>query len=343
MKSKQIISLLLVFCLLLPFCACSAQNEERTDRPSITDAAGRSVPLPESPEAATAASVYAVAAPFYVALGMTDRVKAVNVKSSFWKLADKGLAASDTVGRGVVDLEKLAALSPTYLVHRSNDAETVEAVEKLGIDVICITVENIDDIYSTLRLLGQCFGAEKRAEETIAWLDKKLALIDSVVETIPAEERKTALLMGGEPGRIAGNDMLQSWMIEQAGGICVADTGLNHNWVNVGVEKVFSYDPQVLFCTGSTARNYSAESLLNDPAWSALRCVQDGEVYVIPTEKDSWDMPGISCVLGIFYMMRKMYPDYFSASDFEDEVDDYYRFMFGRCFDKELELDWSEY
>ena len=37
-----------------------------------------------------------------------------------------------------------------------------------------------------------------------------------------------------------------------------------------------------------------------------------------------------------------MYPDYFSKEDLEDEVDSYYRFMFGRAFDKELAINWSE-
>ncbi len=41
------------------------------------------------------------------------------------------------MGRGVVDMEKLASYAPTALVHRSNDPKTVEAVEKLGIDEGC--------------------------------------------------------------------------------------------------------------------------------------------------------------------------------------------------------------
>ena len=40
-------------------------------------------------------------------------------------------------------------------------------------------------------------------------------------------------------------------------------------------------------------------------------------------------------------MLHSFYPEYFAISDLEDEVDDYYRFMFGRCFDNELGLDWD--
>jgi len=342
---KKSIALLLVFSMLFSFCSCGEKKEEASTSPVkvIQDAANREVKLPANPTEATIASVYAVSVPFFCALGITDRVLAVNVKSNFWKLADANLNAAGTVGRGVVDLEKLATYAPTALVHRSNDPETVTAVEKLGVDVICITVENMDDIKSTLRMLGEYFGAEEKAEEAVSWIEEKFAYIKNIVDTIPENERKTAVLMGGELGRIAGNDMLQSWMIEQAGGICVADAGQNHNWINVGVEKLFEYNPDVIFCTSSTARSYTTEELFSDSAWSAMKAVENEEIHIIPSKNDSWDMPGISCVLGVFYMLRTMYPNYFSVEDFEDEVDSYYRFMFGRCFDDELELDWDNY
>jgi len=331
--------------MLFGLCSCTNQKEDekKGTNGQIFDALGRAIDIPENPEDATVASVYAVAAPFYVALGITDRVLAVNVKSNFWKEADAGLASAGSVGRGVVDLEKLAVYNPTTFIHRSNDMDTVEAVEKLGIDVITITVENMDDIKYTLEILGKYFGAEERATEMIAWIEKEFVYIQSIVDTIPESERKTAVLLGGGRGRIAGNDMLQSWMIEQAGGICVADTGKEHDWVDIGEEKLLEYNPDVIFCTSSTSRMYTTEELLTDGTWSAMTAVKNEDIYIIPTAYDSWDMPGISCVLGTLYMLREMYPDYFSVDDFEDEVDSYYRFMFGRSFDKELELNWDEF
>ena len=341
---KKLLAILISVSLILGMCACGGEeSKDPSPRGQVIDGAGRSIDMPADAENATIASVYAVAVPFFCALDICDRVLAVNVKSNFWTTADADLAAAGTVGRGVVDLEKLASYAPTALVHRSNDPETVEAVEKLGVDVICITVENMEDIKSTLRMLGKYFAAEEKAEETVEWIEAKYKYIEDIVAQIPESERKTAILMGGELGRVAGNDMLQSWMIEKAGGICVTDEGLNHNWINVGVEKIFQWNPDYIFCTSSTARNYTAEELFADDAWSAVSAVKGKNIYVIPTQYDSWDMPGISCVLGTFYMLHEMYPDYFSVSDLEDEVDSYYRFMFGRCFDDLLGLDWDNF
>ena len=280
------------------------------------------------------ASVYAVSVPFIVALGLSDRVVAINVKSKFWTDNVVALSKADTVGRGVVDLEKLAELSPDVLIHRSNDPETVEAVSALDIDVLCITVENLEDIKNTLSIMGQYFGVSYRANEVSNWMDTKFAYIDSIVATLPENERVTALVMGGELGRIAGGDMLQSWMIEKAGGICVAGgIEADHNWTDVGVETIFQWNPDFLFCTGSTALEYSVDGLYADSSWSAVAAVNNAHVYRLPATYDAWDMPGISCVLGTMYMLRQMYPNYFSAEELQAQIDEYYSFMFGKTFD----------
>ena len=300
---------------------------------TVTDGSGAVLDIPENNTETAIASVYAVSVPFIVALGLSDRVKAINVKSKFWTDNVEGLKKAGNVGRGVVVLEALAELAPIVLIHRSNDPETVEAVSALNIDVLCITVENLDDIKSTLNMMGQYFGVDDRAEEVCAWMDEKFVYIDSIVETIPENERVSALVMGGELGRIAGGDMLQSWMIEKAGGVCVSDgVEADHNWTDVGVETVFGWNPDFLFCTGSTALEYSVDGLYEDSSWSAVSAVKNRNVFRIPAEYDAWDMPGISCVLGTMYMLRQMYPEYFSAEELQKQIDEYYSFMFGKTF-----------
>lgn len=341
---KRVLSVVIALSLLFGFSACGeVQKKNYEVVGTVVDGAGRTVEVRSDAAEATIASVYYVAAPFFVALKISDRVLAVNARNSFLPKADAGIAAAGSVGKGTVDLEKLASYAPTALVHRSNDTETIEAVGKLGIDCICITVESADDVISTLRLLGSYFGVNERAEEVVSWIEKKFSYIDSIVAKIPESERKTALLMGGDIGRTAGCDMMQSWMIKKAGGIPVVEEGANHNWVDIGVERIFSYNPDVIFCTSSAARSYKVDEILNDTAWSALTCVKNKALYDMPTKYDSWDMPGLTCILGTLFMLREMYPEYLSIGDFEDQVDDYYRFMYGQCFDDYLEIDYSKY
>ena len=333
---KKLISFFLVCALALSLTACGAEVpvETTVGANQVTDGAGRILDIPAEPEKATIASVYAVSVPFIEALGLGERVLAVNVKSNFWKEADPAMADAGSVGRGAVDLEALAAFKPSVLVHRSNDMETIEAVERINIPVLCITVEDMDDITETLTMMGRYFGAEERAAEVINWMDGKFQMIDSIVSGIPEAERKTVLVLGGESGRIAADDMLQAWMAEKAGGKYVAEgTADNRNWVNVGVEQVFTWNPQFIFATSSTPLDYSIGKLLEDDAWSAVEAVKDAHFYQIPAKLDSWDIPGVSCVIGTMYMLHKMHPDYFSQEQLEQEVAEYYTFMFGKTFD----------
>jgi len=333
---KRPISWILCALILLSFAGGSGVHASPTGiGGTVIDGSGATLEIPANREETTIASVYAVAVPFITALALTDRVLAINVKSRFWTDACESLAAAGTVGRGAVDLEALAGFAPDVLIHRSNDVATVEAVTgKLGIPVLCVTVEDFEDITNTLTMMGEYFGREARAEEVCGWLAGKFERIDDIVARIPDHERVTALMMGGELGRIAGGDMLQSWMIEKAGGIYVAaDIANNRGWINVGVETVFEWNPDFIFCTSSTALDYTVESLFSDSAWSAMTAVKSKAVHVIPARIDSWDMPGISCALGTMYMLYRMYPDCFTAEELQAEIDAYYAFMFGKTFD----------
>jgi len=109
MKFKKVLALLLALSMVLCLCACKQEdpNRDPIEGKEIKDGAGRIVEIPKDPSTATAASVYAVAAPFFTALKISDRVKAINVKRPFIKNADPGYAGVGTVGNGVVDLEKL--------------------------------------------------------------------------------------------------------------------------------------------------------------------------------------------------------------------------------------------
>ena len=336
---KKILSLLLIISILV---SCTSTNVQKEYKGEIIDGAKRNVKIPLNNNETTIASVYAVSVPFIVALDLTDRVVAINAKSSFWYKADENLNNAGTVGRGTVDLEKLATYNPGVFIHRSNDPETIEAVERLGIDVICITVENIDDVKNTLTMLGTYFDKEQKAKEVNDWIDTKIVYIEEIVKSIPDSEKKTVLFLGGELGRVAGNDMLQTWMIEKAGGIPVIDEGKDHDWINISVEKVFAYNPDVIFCTSSTSLSYKIEELIADPTWSAMKAIKNKNIFIVPTANDSWDMPGISCVLGIMFMLHKMYPEYLPIDKFQAEVDEYYNFMFGRTFDEELDIKWGE-
>ena len=308
----------------------------------VTDAMGTKLIVPESGDIKIASS-YAVVVPFLAALELSDNVVAINYKSIFWAEALEGFARAGSVGRGIVDLEALATFSPDVLIHRANDSRTTNAVTGLGIPVMSIRAENIDEIMSTLDLMGRFFHVEARAEDVKNRMIEKFDKIAKLVENIPKDERYTAIMMGGELGVVAGGDMLQSWMLEHAGAICMASEIEGGNtadqiasaWAHIGMERLFTMNPDVIFTTSSTVLDYSVDEILTDPALSGLEAVKHGRVFQMPAKRDSWDLPGVSCVIGTMWMLHCMYPELLSAEDIQKEIDEYYTFIFGRTFDSD--------
>ncbi|MDR0817881.1 MAG: ABC transporter substrate-binding protein, partial [Clostridiales Family XIII bacterium] len=306
MQMKNCIILTMILSLLIALTACSqampGQGQERERElqqdseqepasqgggasaaggsgATVTDAAGATFKIPSDASEIKIASVYGVAVPFIVALGLSGRTVAVNPKSVFWKDNVSGFKDVPMVGRGSVDLEKLAAAEPGVLVHRTGDAETVAAVERLKIPVLCISAEDIEGVSATLELIGAYCGADARAEEVKAYLDTKFDMIEGIVSTIPESERRTALVLGSETGRVAGGDMLQNAMLRRAGATDImGDVKNNGTWSDIGTENVFAKNPDYIFCTSSARLSYDPDKLSSESAWSAMKAVKNGHV-----------------------------------------------------------------
>ncbi|MCL1830551.1 MAG: ABC transporter substrate-binding protein [Oscillospiraceae bacterium] len=342
---RKIVSVILTITFLFAYSSCtteSKQDNSEHEEGYVIDASGLRHKIPDKEEV-TIASAYAVAVPFIVALELSDNTLAINYKSLFWEENVEGLAKAGSIGRGVVDMELLAKYAPDVVIHRSNDPNTVTAIdEKLGIPVISIQVETVHEIIATLDLLGRYCHKEQRAQEVKEYMTEKFIMIEELASQIPEANRCSALVFGSKIGVVAGGDMLQSWMLELAGGISLASgveeyfTGDTPSaWANIGTETIFEMNPDVIFCTSSSVLNYTIDQLIEDPSWSSLEAIKTKRIYQIPANWDSWDLPGIGCVIGTMWMLYKLYPELITAEQLQTEIDEYYMFMFNKTFDKD--------
>ncbi len=338
--AKRVVSATLAFIMLFLVTACAKSNDDSTTQTenkntrTVVDQAGRKVKIPK--EVNSTAFAYGVATSFLIALGVGDKVVAANYGMVFYTDACPELKDAGTIGRYDVDLEALAKCNPDVLIHKAADKETIEAVESLGIPVVGIAPESMDDILDTITLLGEVFGKQERAKELVDYYKSKIEFAQNLVKDIPQDERKTAILMGSEIGRVAGGDMLQSYLIETAGGInCAKEITNNQTWMNVGTEKVFKWNPEYIFCTNSASAEYSIDDIMKDSSWQGMTAVKDKHIIVVPSNMDSWEFPGMSSLLGVLWMLSQMYPERYSEQDFLKEVDSFYQMVYGKTFDRE--------
>ena len=301
---------------------------------TVIDQAGREVTVMKDPE--SIALCYRVVIRFLINLGVGDRITGIGKSEPFLEELQPSLKDCIDVGKGVADIEALAELKPDLFIHKASDTETLEAVQKIGIPAIGIDVETPEEMVTALELLGKVCGAEDKAQELIEYYQGSIERSRSLADTISDEDRVTAIVMGSSIGKVADGSMLQGRMLETAGAVnCAADLKATELWPAAGTEQIFSWDPDYIFITGSEGAVYTAEDIYNDPAWSELKAVKNGHVVMIPSERDSWEFPGVISALGIDYMMSVMYPDLLSESELEKNVSAFYELAYGKAYSRE--------
>lgn len=300
---------------------------------TVIDQAGREVTV--SKDIDSIALCYRVIIRFLLNLDQGEKIKGIGKTEKFLYELEPKLKDCVDVGKGVADIEALAELSPDIFFHKASDKKTLEKVESIGIPSIGIKVETPEDMKGAIDLMGKVLGAEEKAKELIDYYDSKLSWLNSKTKDIGKSNKKTAIMMGSSLGDVADGSMLQSMMIEYAGGTNPAkNVAATELWPTAGIEQIFEWNPDYIFITNSESATYTAKDILSKPEWKELKAVKNKHVYTMPAKNDSWEFPGIVSLLGMEYMMKTMYPKLISDKELESHVNELYRLSYGKEFSK---------
>lgn len=348
-EPKKIVRYLVAFAtvvfMLSSITACGDDNMRSEKAPAtiisedeqtltVVDQAGREVTVKKDPK--SIALCYRVAIRFLLSIDQGDKIKGIGKSEEFLEELQPSLRDCVDVGKGVADIEALAQLDPDLFIHKASDPETLDAVEKVGIPAVGIEVETPEDMMVALDLLGKVCGAEEKAGALRDYYETRIDEIDDKVSKLDEAAIPRAIVMGSSPGKVADGSMLQGEMLRRAGGTnCAGDMEATELWPTAGIEQIFKWNPEYIFVTGSEGAVYSADDILNDPAWSEIAAVKKKQVFDIPAKEDSWEFPGPVSVLGIYYMMHVMHPELESDKALEDEVDEFYELAYGKNFTRE--------
>ena len=307
--------------------------EETEDSITLIDQTGREVTVNRNPK--SIALCYRVVIRFLLSLDMGDKITGIGKTEEFLEDIQPSLEDCADVGKGVADIEALAELGPDLFIHKASDVETLEAVEKIGIPSVGIDVETPEEMTTALKVLGIVCGKEEKADELITYYENEIATLEELTSNINDEDRKSAIVMGSSIGKVADGSMLQGKMLSLAGAVnCANELKATELWPTAGVEQIFAWNPDYIFITNSDAANYGVKDLVNDSTWSEISAVKNKNVYIMPAPNDSWEFPGLTSLLGVYYMIHTMYPDIVSDENLQDKVDKLYELMYGESFER---------
>lgn len=139
-------------------------------------------------------------------------------------------------------------------------------------------------LYSDLDRLGKIFGVEKKADEVVGGLEKRVAAVEAEAPKNPQGGRVPVFLYdsGTDQPFTAGSQVPPNDIIKAAGGRNIFD-GLDERWTQVNWEAVAKAEPEVviIFDYGDMPAKKKIEFLKKSPHTKELPAVKKNNFFVL--------------------------------------------------------------
>ncbi|PWR70897.1 iron ABC transporter substrate-binding protein [Methanospirillum lacunae] len=329
--------------LAVPAVMAAASTADKT----VTDSYGRTVTVPSEPKEVICSGSGCLR--YLTYLGAQNLAAGVDsIEKEPQKMDARGYALLNPQFkdlplfgeyRGKDDPEKIIAINPQLIFKISSsgqaDAATKDEADKLSsktsIPVIMMpygslrTAEEQEQMFSTLRIMGEATGKQDRAEELISYIKDTIADLQSRTKDIPESDQKTAYVGGvsyaGAHGIISTEPAYPPFLWDNIKNVA-GKMGTQH--ADVAKEAIVDWDPDYLFMdigTIQTDNEGGIGELKNDPALASLKAVKNGNVYgVLPYNFYSTNYENV--LADAYYIGKIVYPDKFADIDPQAKADE---------------------
>jgi len=174
-------------------------------------------------------------------------------------------------------LEQLLSLKPDLVITWTSGSRAANTarVEALGIRVLSVDARTLDDIPRLLRMIGAIAGSIDQAEQAARNFEERLLGLQNQY----AGRRPVSVFLEvwHRPLMTVNGSHFASHAVEACGGrnIFSAASGLTPE---VGMEEIFSGDPEAIVGGGSASSN---AQFLRDWQATGLRAVRQGHVFYV--------------------------------------------------------------
>ncbi|MFY9143025.1 ABC transporter substrate-binding protein [Sulfuricurvum sp.] len=302
----------------------------------IIDDYGRSVQLPDK-----VTKIYAASPPLTMSLLAFDPslVAALNTPFKEEQKPFVGAAASKPVAGGYFgqgqtpNFENLAAIRPDVILMwgKATGAESqLKKITMLGIPVLMIHNESINDLITQFQLYGKLTGNMKRAQDLIIYTRETLGLIQSLQGQL--DQRKNvryyfAESLDGLSSECTGSFHLEPFTYSGAKNALNCTMSSNYGMEKISLETILLADPDVIIAM----EDAFAASVRSNPQWQSLRAVKTGHILSVPSLPFNYITrpPSFMRLMGIRWLIHSFYPDLLPGS-LEKETQRFTKLFFGK-------------
>ena len=352
---KKFIALLLTAVLYLGlFAGCSNPQEFTEKTRTVTDTWGREVQIPETVKSIVclgsgAPRIAAYLGVMDMLVGAEDHdIKGVTVLRDYNVVYQEQLSKLPAVGAGGGSganngyAEQIIEVQPDVILAGFSQEAAEELQNQTGIPVVCVrylSVNFIDEsFYAAMRVFAEVVGAQKRCEEVLKFIDACKNDLNNRTKDIPDSEKPTAytgaVTFSGRHGFAGTYANFGPFIGVNA--LNVADKVKDTNYFETDLEKIVQWDPDVIFLDPGNMDLVNDEYKTNPGYFNALRAVQEGNVYTMP----SFNNCGTNvtyAIMGAYYAGMVLYPEAFSDVDMESIGKLVLETMLGEDFFEEME------
>ncbi len=234
------------------------------------------------------------------------------------RIADKSIPAVDR------NVEAIVALNPDVVIMWAENQE-IEALEKQGIPVIGIQVNNFDDVYKKLEIMGAITGKTERASEIIKYCNDKLENIEKSLSAISENEKKSSLFVW-EEGQYAGNDSTGNSILLKSGLTNVADSVNQENFAAT-MEQIVEWNPSTIVMWHSLA--VDTNDIKNNSQWKDVEAVKNNAILELPSNFycDLWTVKYIN---SINIIANTFYNEAFGNKNIQEEEAEIIKFLYNK-------------
>lgn len=371
-------AVLLVFSMLLSGCTGknnSKDSNEKKTTPTeekggssttkeITDMRGKKITIPKDPKRVVIIDKGFVLQNM-VAMKVEDRIVAtggiIDSKEKkekrdsitlFPKVYDLPLVGYPIKA---VDFEAIASVKPDLVILRNSEYIKDSEITKKAIDTIenqlkiplvvvngsgCYENVELERHYEGIKLLGEVFNKEQRADEIIKLMKEQVDLVKERTSDIKEEDKPKvmyiSLLKGNEVGSVWGRDMGDGKFVREFAGIKNAYD--EHKKTKMSSEQLLTLNPDVIILSTSTVVPHI--NILKNEEYkniSSINAIKNDRIASLGllTWWGDWRLE-VPIILTI--SAKTAYPEKFKDIKVSEIVDKYHKKLYGLSDEKIKEL-----
>jgi ABC-type Fe3+-hydroxamate transport system substrate-binding protein len=251
-----------------------------------------------------------------------------------------------TSTRKTVNHELMAGLRPDVIFETTFWAtRSDEMGRKVGAPVVVAGGDfDIQSWFDQIETVAAVLDRTDRARALIDFCEAKIERVAALTRQVPEEEKPRVYFAprGARKGfhdPKEGRDFTRTYQhydpLELAGGRNVAKAVVGEN-VNVSIEQIIAWNPEVIFVACSTPADKGVDFLLASPELASIEAIRKAQVYNV-MYPHCRGRPIPRNIVNLVLFAKLLHPDRFADLDLEREGNEVYRAFLG------VEEGFSEY